>query len=77
MQVAGWKQRRGELTSNDEISRHYQDHRGGWLVLGEYEGQPPEVSPPDEEGTVIVPAHGLGADVKIGLEKAILKQAGL
>jgi predicted RNA binding protein YcfA (HicA-like mRNA interferase family) len=28
-------------------------------------------------GTVIVPAHGLGADVKIGLEKAILKQAGL
>jgi predicted RNA binding protein YcfA (HicA-like mRNA interferase family) len=30
-----------------------------------------------KKGTVIVPAHGLGADVKIGLEKAILKQAGL
>lgn len=30
-----------------------------------------------KKGTVIVPAHGLGTDIKIGLEKAILKQAGL
>jgi len=32
---------------------------------------------PTKPGTVIVPAHGLSADIKIGLEKAILKQAGL
>ena len=30
---------------------------------------------PVKTGTVIVPAHGLGADVKIGLEKAILKES--
>ena len=32
---------------------------------------------PTKKGTIIVPAHGLGSDVKIGLEKAILKQAEL
>lgn len=32
---------------------------------------------PVKRGTVIVPAHGFGADVKVGLEKGILKQAGL
>ena len=32
---------------------------------------------PTKKGTVIVPAHGLGGDVKIGIEKAILKQAEL
>lgn len=31
---------------------------------------------PAKKGTVIVLAHGLGSDVKVGLEKAILTQAG-
>ena len=48
----------------------------GWYWVST-KGSHQEIPASSEKGTVIVPAHGLGADVKVGLEKAILKQAGL
>ena len=33
--------------------------------------------PPVKKETLILPVHNLGGDVKIGIETAILKQAGI
>jgi predicted RNA binding protein YcfA (HicA-like mRNA interferase family) len=48
----------------------------GWYWVST-KGSHQKYKHPTRKGIVIVPAHNLGADVKIGLEKDILKQAGL
>ena len=55
------------------IKRLEQD---GWYWVST-RGSHQKYRHPLKQGTLIVPAHGLGADVKLGIEKAILKQAGL
>ncbi len=48
----------------------------GWYLVST-KGSHLKYRHPTKKGTVIVPSHGLGGDVKIGIEKAILKQAEL
>jgi predicted RNA binding protein YcfA (HicA-like mRNA interferase family) len=47
------------------------------MVLGQHQGKPSEVQAPHQAKFLIVPVHNLGSDVKIGIEKQILKDAGL
>ena len=61
------------LKYRDLIKRLEAD---GWYWVST-KGSHQKFRHPTKAGTVIVPAHGLGSDVKIGIEKAILKQAGL